>query len=593
MPYRYYFIFFSFFLFGLGLIAQPQSIAVHAEYGSSLLAVLDNPHTQNRLYVYQNGRAPRGGFVELFYLSPAHDTLWTFMPINTIHGDINSWLSIKYIRFDQDSSITIWANFLDCDFGGGQLIRLAESSGEWLNEQEGLIDRIEFVEPYEDDTYLVLNTTSYVLVNQNWEPISTASPAAWNTDGWAIKDFRLSADKRFFVRLLDCATDFNPALSCASRLELGHVVTGGNNLNMGVLWPLVADLEGKITNLVTKAANNNLYFMLANTLYHFDGQFNVINQTTLPFAGENVFGFHAEGQLHFLRYAAEDNKHYLYALNDSSYAITATTVINSVPRLEFTHAVLKEGIYTLAGAREGQLFPDSYWRNEKEAVEAKLPMGDTLSMPSASDLVITAVSTSGSSQIYRTDRNRWDLAFSDVRVELQNAGAEIIRDFYLNSVLQISIPGYCPINTTERKRFQSMDIAPGEVVTVAFGDLFFSGQRANAEVCFTLSNLNEQASEEYEGKKYCFYTISSTQETVDVLPNLLLYSPSAGQWNLESEEKIRQVAIYDFLGRLVYQSGLLVSENTHRIAFQEPAGAYFARVQLSSGRSLTRKFVQP
>lgn len=131
------------------------------------------------------------------------------------------------------------------------------------------------------------------------------------------------------------------------------MVAGGNNLDMGVLWPLVAGLEGKITNLVMKAANNNLYFMLADTLYHFNGQFNAINQTPLPLAGENVFGFHAEGQSHFLRYSAEENRHYLYALNDSSYAITATTVINSVPSLQFSQAVIKEGVYTLGGAREG------------------------------------------------------------------------------------------------------------------------------------------------------------------------------------------------------------------------------------------------
>ncbi len=220
-------------------------------------------------------------------------------------------------------------------------------------------------------------------------------------------------------------------------------------------------------------------------------------------------------------------------------------------------------------------------------------MGNTLSMPSASDLVITAVSTSGRSQVFRADRNRWDLAFSDVRVELQNAGADIIRHFYLNSVLQINIPGYCPINTTERKRFSSMDIAPGDVVTVAFGDLFFSGQEANAEVCFTLSNLNGQASAEYEGKKYCFFTISSTREEVAIDPKLRLYSPNTGQWRLEAEEDLRQVLVYDFLGRLLYQSSLLRSVKTHSFDFPQPSGAYFARTQLTDGRWLTRKFIQP
>ena len=74
-----------------------------------------------------------------------------------------------------------------------------------------------------------------------------------------------------------------------------------------------------------------------------------------------------------------------------------------------------------------------------------------------------------------------------------------------------------------------------------------------------------------------------SKKTIDVYPN-----PSNGNINIESEEEIKRISIYDLQGRLVKRK----DGNQMQIELPQRSGMYLLKVELEHGRFVNRKVLR-
>ncbi len=215
--------------------------------------------------------------------------------------------------------------------------------------------------------------------------------------------------------------------------------------------------------------------------------------------GTYVRSFHAAGSFHLLRHDPATHTYYLYAANDTTMLLEGTTVFTSLADIAIQAVSYQNGVYTLGGSITGSLFDvfSEPWRNEKEAVVVSLPKGQNLLYEPSQRVEILAVSTTAIEQetfeiasgIYTTS-----VYVSDARVTIKNWGPDTLHSLYINSVMSLESTGpifFCAHNFVERQRYNTLSLAPGEEIVLAFGDLNFSMQNNGSTVCFSLSNLNQ------------------------------------------------------------------------------------------------------
>lgn len=189
----------------------------------------------------------------------------------------------------------------------------------------------------------------------------------------------------------------------------------------------------------------------------------------------------------------------------------------------------------------------------------------------------------------------YQVDYTDISAEIQNAGTDTIDHFILNVRMKSceSLP-FCPGGEMVwRQSYDGLQLAPGETMVFPFDSVYAGCTTSDIkDFCVWASDVNHVSDDDLSNNTYCkfFSDIVATRE----LPGSLAFSvspnPSADvvTVRLPAQEEMAAYQIIDMTGTIVqqaYSNDLAVSVR------HLPAGIYFLEIQTKNGGAGRQKLV--
>lgn len=577
-----------FFIMQAGLMTQGAVVeAIHDRHVLSYLDVKTDSDSGNELHIMQ------GDSWEILLITPDQDTLWIVDEL-----DFQDYAYFSFFQLDpfftENGKIDIFGHFFLGDYGEVGFIRLDALTGELEDVQflqGGILDFDTKALRLLDGRFLLLSSSSYLLTSPDFEPLSTGT--GWLAPGGAgISDVVFNQDETTLAVALRYCTN-----NCSSPLQIVSVSIAGDQITFSATTQeaLVTTNE-TISRFVSDEERGYTYFVATNRLFSLDAEMNPLLVKTFDFQSEEQYSFFANNRFHHIRSNNEEKRVEVFAFDPDSLTLRDTSRFLGISHLAIAAATFKEQTYQLYGSRKETLYtPVSSIKNAEEAINLHLPLGATFDFDPAvvqiTELSIDEISTS--SGIYFPDffSRQTNFSATNVVATIRNEGNSVLNSCYLNVLVDIFVPfGFWPVSNQKRIRYDQLALQPGEEMQLDFGDIGFQYMRDNQLICIHLSNLNEAPSESYEGKKFCFLTVSDVKEEeagINAGARLQVYQQGPGQLNISASEEIQTLHIFDAAGRLVQ-----LSDNyTQSLFFNHAPGIYVCLVQLRDGRQLSQRFV--